>query len=98
MTPFELGESAKHLLADPVFNRCMADLRAELVDRLEQVPIGDMDTQHEVALMLQLLKRIRSTLEGYTEAITVDKHQQRHESFIERTRERFSDLMPRRVR
>lgn len=90
MTPIERGERAKHLLADRVMVEVFADLRAELVARLEALPIGDIDSQHEVALMLQLLKQVRSKLEKYGQEVEIDQHRKRNDSFVERIRERFT--------
>lgn len=90
MTPLEKAERAKQLLSDPVMNAAFQDIRMQLVGKLEQVPFGDMDTQHEIALMLQLLKRLREQLLTYQQEIVVDKAKKKHDSFIERVRERLA--------
>jgi hypothetical protein len=56
------------------------------VTRLESLPIGDIDTQHEIALMLQLLKQVRTKLEMYGQDVVVEKSKQRHTDFIQRVK------------
>jgi hypothetical protein len=89
MTPREKAERAKQLLEDPVFRHVLEDIRMGLVGQLEASPIGDVDTHHEVALTLQLLARIKPTLQKYANEIEMDKHKRRQESFIEKTRQRL---------
>jgi hypothetical protein len=84
MTPTERGERASKLMADQVMIEAFSDIRMALVTRLESLPIGDIDTQHEIALMLQLLKQVRTKLEMYGQDVVVDKAKQRHTDFIQR--------------
>jgi hypothetical protein len=87
MTPLEKAERARELLSDPVMKAVFQDIRMEIVDKLESVPMGDIDTQHESALMLQLLKRLQSQLQKYSGDLAVEKHRQKQDSFIQRVRE-----------
>lgn len=90
MTPLERADRAKSLMEDAVLNGAFADIKTKLVDRLESVPMGDIETQHEIALMLQLLKQLRGQLQTYLNEAAVDKHKQKQDSFIEKMRERFA--------
>ena len=56
MTPFEKADKARQLLDDAMFQAVLADIRARLVGKLETSAIGDVDTHHQAALMLQLLR------------------------------------------
>jgi hypothetical protein len=89
MTPNEKAEHAKQVLGDPVMKAAFEDIRMSLVSKLEFTPISDVETQHEIALMLQLLKRLREQLQSYVSAQSVDIAKQKQDSFIEKMRERF---------
>lgn len=93
MTPSERGERAQQLLDDPVFVGALAEMRAGLVDALESVPLSDVDTQHETALLLQLLKRLRMTLERYVIDGKVEDIKRERESILARTKQKLSDWM-----
>jgi hypothetical protein len=90
MTPFERADRAKQLLADSVLQGAFRDMRDKLVLQLEVVPLSDIETQHEIALMLQLLKRLQNQLVIYTQEITVDKHKQKQENFVARMRQKLT--------
>jgi predicted metal-dependent HD superfamily phosphohydrolase len=90
MTPLERADRAKQLLEDAVLQAAFHDIRMQLVAKLEQVPFGDIDTQHEIALTLQLLKRLREQLALYANEVAVDKAKKKHESFVTRMRERLA--------
>lgn len=87
MTPLERAERAKQILSDEVFLSVFDDIRMSLVTKLESIPIGDVDGQHETTLSLQLLKRIKTQLERYADEISVDKHRAKQENFIARMRQ-----------
>jgi hypothetical protein len=89
MTPQDKAEQAKQVLTNPVFRHVFNDIRENLVVQLESIPLGDTETQHEITLMLQLLKRVQTTLERYQQSGTVEKHRAKQDSFIERVRERL---------
>ena len=86
MTPLDKAERAKALLEDAVFKAVMHDLREQFVRRLEESPMSDVETQHEVALTLQLLRQIPIRLQRYADEIAIDKSKREHESFMERMR------------
>jgi hypothetical protein len=90
MTPIERAERAKQLLDDPVIKGAFEDIRMTLVRQLEASGMDDVDTHHQATLSLQLLKRLRTQLERYTDEIAVDKHKKQQDSFIEKMRERFA--------
>lgn len=90
MTPLDKAERAKQLLEDPVVSAVFSDIRMGLVEQLEVVPMGDVETQHEVALSLQVLKQMRQRLARYASEIEVDKHRQRQDDFMARIREKFT--------
>lgn len=87
MTPFERADRAQSLLKDELLNECFAEIRGRLVNQLEAVPMGDIDTQHEIALMLQLLKKVRTQLESYIQTAAVEKHRDKQESFIRKMKQ-----------
>lgn len=87
MTPVERGDRARHLLADPVLQQAFTDTREGLVEKLEQAGIDDVTTHHEVAITLQLLKRLKTQLEKYGEAVTVHQAKRRNEAWISKMRE-----------
>jgi hypothetical protein len=86
MTPFEKAEHAKRLLDDPVLNAAIHDIRMKLVGQLESAPISDVELQHEVALMLQLLKRIRTQFEQYVQEHAMVQHAEKQRTFMDRMR------------
>jgi hypothetical protein len=88
MTPFEKADEASRLLNNAVLNAAFADVRSNLINKLETVPIGDVDTQHEVALMLQLLRRVKDQLHNYINEQTILDHKEKQASFIDRMRRR----------
>jgi hypothetical protein len=90
MTPNDKAERAKQVLADPVMKQAFEDIRMRYVEQLEAVPMSDVETQHEVTLCLQLLKRVQAQLQRYVSDQSVDKAKIRQDSFIEKMRERFT--------
>ena len=90
MTPFERADRAKQLLADSVLQGAFRDMRDKLVLQLEVVSLSDIETQHEIALMLQLLKRLQNQLVIYTQEIAVDKHKIKQENFVARMRQKLT--------
>ena len=87
MTPFERADNAKRLLNDPLLKQTFADIRLRLVDQLEATAFGDVETQHEVALMLQLLKRLRSQLEHYLQDQALIDAQNKQEAWLRKARQ-----------
>lgn len=90
MTPIEKGERAKQLLDDPVVTAVFNDLRAAIVDQIEAAPPSDIDSQHELALQLRLLKEVKLRLARYASEIAIDKHKIASERWIDRMRERLA--------
>lgn len=89
MTPFERADEAGRLLVNPVLNEAFKGIRDGLIHQLEHVPLSDVEMQHEVTLMLQLLKRVQSQLQRYVEDGKLEQHRQKQQSFMERIRERL---------
>ena len=90
MTPFERAERAKQLLADEVLQDAFGDIRSRLIAQLESLPINEYETQHEITLMLQLLRRVREQLERVVQDGKVIEHRNRQQSWIEKMRERIA--------
>ncbi len=90
MTPFERAERAKQLLADEVLQDAFGDIRSRLIAQLESLPINDHETQHEITLMLQLLRRVREQLERVVQDGKVIEHRNRQQNWIEKMRERIA--------
>ncbi len=87
MTPFEKSESAKRVREEPVIQQAFIDIRENLVRQLENVPIADTETQHQVAITLQLLKRLETTLQRYIQDQTVIDFRKLQDEKIARKRE-----------
>jgi hypothetical protein len=90
MTPREKAESAQRLLDEPVFKTVLVDIKDRLVSQLETVAISDKETQHEITLMLQLLKRIPSELQRYIQDQALENAKAKQQSWIENARERLT--------
>lgn len=90
MTPFERAERAKQLLADEVLSEAFGEIRTRLIAQLESLPINDHETQHEITLMLQLLRKVREQLERVVQDGKVMEHRNRQQNWIERMRERIA--------
>lgn len=89
MTPFEKADRAKHLLEDPVLRAAFEDIRMGLVGQLERAAMDDVDTHHQAALSLQLLARVKTTLQRYLEAIAVDKAKEKQDSFLRKMKQMY---------
>jgi hypothetical protein len=90
MTPIDRAERAKALLQDELLKQAFSDIKKRLVDQLEATAIHDIETQHEIALMLQLLKRVRTQLETYVGEGAIEAHKTRQENFLERMRQKLA--------
>ena len=84
MTPSEKSESAKRVLEDPIIQAALADIRMGLVGKLESLPMSDTESQHEIALTLQLLKQLKLQLETYVQDDAVNRAVRKQKTFIER--------------
>ena len=90
MTPRERADRAQQILEDAVFKQAVGDIRMRLVAQLESAPISDVETQHEIALMLQLLKRLQAQLFSYVQDNKLDEAKKKSDSWIEKIRERYA--------
>ena len=61
----ERANQAKRVLDDPTLQKAFEGVRQGLLSQLESTMIGDRDTQHEIALSLQLLKSLKRMLERW---------------------------------
>ncbi len=80
----EKAHEAKQAL--PILKHAFIDIREGLVRQLEVIPLGDKETQHEITLMLQLLKRVETTLNKYLQDGSVEKYQRKQEEFIQKVK------------
>lgn len=53
------GRSAQLLLSNPLLTEAFTQIEGGLIEKMAQVPMGDIDTQHELVLTLQLLRRLK---------------------------------------
>ena len=90
MTPLERADQARHLLQNPTLKAALEEIRQGLVKGIEESAMSDVDTHHEAAISLQLLKRLKQQLERYIDAQTIDQHKQKQATFMERMRERYT--------
>ena len=90
MTPFEQAEISKQLLANPILKKAFVDIREGLVSQLETVPFHEIDTQHELALMLKLLNKLKTQIQSYIQDSVVSEHRRKQDSFMERIKERLT--------
>ena len=61
----ERADQAKRVLDDPTLQKAFEGVRQGLLLQLESTMIGDRDTQHEIALSLQLLQSLKRMLERW---------------------------------
>lgn len=80
------GRNATALIENPVFVEAFTKVRNGLVDSLERSAVGDKDAQHEIALCLQLLKRVHGHIAevAQTGRLALLQKQER-ESWLKRT-------------
>ena len=90
MTPFERAEAAKHLLGNETLKKAFVDIREGLIVQLESTPFHEIDTQHEISLMLKLLNKVKSQLRTYIETEAIEKDKIKQQTFIEKMRERLT--------
>ncbi len=65
MDSIQRGLEAEQLLANPLLNEAFKGIREALIQQLEATSIGDIDTQHEITLTLQLIKNVKRYLENW---------------------------------
>lgn len=59
------GKDAERILNDPLIQKAFINIESGIIGKMRIVPMGDIDTQHELVLTLQLLDRFKRT---FTEA------------------------------
>ncbi len=84
MSPLDRAEKARRILEDQVFAQAWTDMRESLVRRLEVCQAQDVETQHEIAVSLQLLKQVRGQLEKYISAGQFEKHKESSDNWARR--------------
>lgn len=87
MTPREKAERAKAVLEDPVFNHVFTDIREQIITKLEQIPVTDVDAQHDLTITLQLLKQLKTQLSRYTDEIVLDNAKSKHDTWLKKARQ-----------
>lgn len=92
MTPLERSDAAKQLLSNPVFKAALHDIREGLVRGLESAQMSDVDTHHEAALSLQLLKRLQTQLQRYIDDAKIEKRKAEQDSWLNRARQSVAQL------
>ncbi len=53
------GREARQLLENPLIKKAFDNIESGLIDKMRQVAMADIDTQHELVLSLQLLGTLR---------------------------------------
>lgn len=89
MNALEKAARAKELLEDPIFLEAFNGVRNGLVSQLESCPFADKDLQHEITITLQLLKRIKGSLERFVADGSVEQKALAQKDWIERARQRL---------
>jgi hypothetical protein len=56
------AREADLLLNNPVFKTAVDGIEKNIIDRMRQVAMHDIDTQHELVLSLQLLNALKQSL------------------------------------
>lgn len=90
MRPTDRSVRARELLNDEVMQDAFRDIREAYVAQLESTPIGNVDMQHEIAITLQLLARLKHQLALYGQDKVIDNHRKQSDSYIERIRQVLS--------
>lgn len=88
MTPQERSDRARLLLKDPVLAEALDGLRNDVVAKLEASGMDDVDTHHQAALTLQLLKSLRVKLERFVGDSVMAVHKEQSDRFIDRMRQK----------
>jgi hypothetical protein len=69
----ERANQADRVLKDPTLQKAFEGVRQNMLATLEATAIGDRDTQHEIALSLQVLKSVKRQLERWVNDGEVEK-------------------------
>jgi hypothetical protein len=81
---------ARELLDEETMRGVFNGVREALVLKLEQCPIGDTQTQHEIALTLQLLKQLRAHLQAFIDDGVLAEREVDQEKWFARMRKRIA--------
>ena len=87
MTPSEKADRAREMLDSAIFKAVFTDMRERLVLNLEATPVTAVDEQHEIALMLMLIKKIKEQLQRYVDEKSVLTHKEQDASFMRRMKQ-----------
>ena len=73
------SQEAGYLLSHPLIKGAFTGIRDELVQAIEDAPLGDAKLQRELALSLQVLRAVKGRLERYVQdynatTITVEEY------------------------
>ena len=90
MTPREKAEQASRFFEEPIMKMAFVDIREYLVSKLEKLTLPNPEAEHEIILMLQILKLFPVQLRKYMDDEVKAKHKRRQEEFIEKTREKLT--------
>lgn len=89
MNALERAARSSELLENTIFKEAMASIRADLIGKLETVGFDDIDKQHELTLMLQLLKQVKTRLERWVDDGKMEAKAIEQKNWIEKARQRF---------
>jgi hypothetical protein len=67
------AHQAERLLQDPTLQKAFEGVRQGLLARIEEAPLGDRDTHHELALSLQALRSVKRMLTNWVTDGTLEK-------------------------
>ena len=65
MDMIQRGAEVEQLLNNPLLKSAFEGVRQKLIEKLEETAIGDIETQHEIALCLQTIKNVRRYMENW---------------------------------
>lgn len=83
----ERAALAKELLQSRMFKECMAAVKADLVVGLETVAFDDVEKQHDLALSLQILKRLHTKLERWVDDGKMEQKKLDQQNWIDRAKQ-----------
>lgn len=89
MNVLERAAHSKELLENTIFKEAFSAIRSDLISKLETVGFQDIDAQHELTLMLQLLKRVKSQLERWVDDGKVESKKIEASNWRERVVQRW---------
>lgn len=79
------GEEASRMLESQVYVDSFRKVKESIVDAMENVPVGDKETQHILVLSLQLLNKIEKNIKTVAETGKMAK-MQLNSSFVDKIR------------